>query len=479
MVRLAAVLALVTVCRLHINASWVGGRSTGSLRAPFDSKFCNIPRIPAAEFTQARYIEEFEGRSPFIITGGTAGWDAEGWNYGNFLNNDTLRKVRVTANSYGILDSDTTSLAAVVEHLFSPRDSEVRRSTKLRVDARAFLDPVLVSGFTPPLWASQREQDWDGPDARNFVQVWRREQVQYLRDISAIMAGNGLNLEDETPEDRYLVIGPSAGGDKPHVDVENVSFWNALIHGRKRWLFFLPAHLEIMRANKPAEVAEWSATHPYTQTSYAWHTYSYAKVSRGWTGSWWRGSDPSLRPFECFQQPGDVVYGPGGMMHTVLTVEDAIGITEQIVDQANFRGQINYQEFVGSGLLELGFCDSGVKDLRLQTVQQLRILSVKPNSMMLHEDEIADPRKRVVPKVQRAITVVSWLSYCAAVSKVRPNLFAEWEECQGLYERCGGFVSTVLNLRKGYTWYPEVKLIGSQASAKAGKRKTKRGRPDL
>ena len=443
--------------------SWVGPRRTGRLRAPFESSYCNIPRIPAADFTQARYLAEFEGRRPFIVTRATAGWDAESWDYHNFRKVEALREVRVNGDSYG-MGKEEVSLAAVVEHLFDPRDSEVRRSNKLRVDSRAFNIPTLASGFTPPSWASQRQEDWAGQEARNFVEVWRREQVQYLRNLSSIMSWSGPEIHDH-PQDRYLVIGPAAGGDKPHFDVENVSFWNALIHGRKRWVFLQPAHLDILLANVPAEVTEWSATHPYTQTAYAWHTYSYQKVSQGYTGSWWKGLDPSLRPLECFQEPGDVVYGPAGMMHTVLTIEDALGITEQIVDPKNYRGQINFLELVDSGLLELGFCNSAVKSVQLQTVRQLRLMSVSPNSMVLHEDEIASPRKRFITKHQRAMTVVTWLSYCAAVRKVRRGLWEQWSECQELYNTCGGFVSTELSFRKDYSWYPEFAKIRRRKGA--------------
>ena len=36
---------------------------------------CNIQRIPASEFTQRQFREQFEGRKPFILTGAMEGWE--------------------------------------------------------------------------------------------------------------------------------------------------------------------------------------------------------------------------------------------------------------------------------------------------------------------------------------------------------------------------------------------------------------------
>jgi len=53
---------------------------------------------------------------------------------------------------------------------------------------------------------------------------------------------------------------------------------------------------------------------------------------------------------------------------------------------------------------------------------------------------------------ERAYLVSTWLSSCAAVHAVRPDLWAEWSECAELFAECGEFVETELGFRDDYAW---------------------------
>ena len=81
-----------------------------------------------------------------------------------------------------------------------------------------------------------------------------------------------MQRQPTTAGERYYIIGPSGAGGVPHIDVDNQSFWNALVHGRKRWLLLSPSRLQQLIDEDPAAVAGW-----HDKTAHAWY-------SDGWAG---------------------------------------------------------------------------------------------------------------------------------------------------------------------------------------------------
>jgi hypothetical protein len=511
------------------------------LRKPLDTNVCNIPRIPASEFTTERYVKEFEGQpKPFILTGATKGWIAHGWTRRSFRKDEKLRAVRVRGSNYGLASPGAeinVSLSDIIEHVFNPKNDLEQRAVQMRVDAHAFLDSTLRGGFRDIQWAAHQFNEQgaraEGAGARNFVRLWRQvrcvticqhaawnhpcsalaccdccmvdvppaliqKQNEYMRNLSAVMQKprqiSGVKYD---MEDRYLIFGPSAAGGRPHLDVENVSFWNALVHGRKRWVFFAPVsivaqrdvwsthfllvnvsmawqgHLDALLQDEPTTVVTWMSTHPYVETALSWYVEWYEKVKYGWPWRGWFSRGPRFTLWECYQEPGDLVYGPGGMMHAVLSIKDGLGITEQIVDYTNFRGQVPWNKAKSLGLLQLGLCDSRIDVLRPQKAEQLAMLSTKPLDSRLHTTEIANPQLREVSKQDRVTMVATWLSYCAAVYHVRPDLWQSWDECKQLHDACGNFVRTELKVRPGWNIYPNFTL------EKRGRSQSRRHRGDL
>lgn len=50
----------------------------------------------------------------------------------------------------------------------------------------------------------------------------------------------------------------------------------------------------------------------------------------------------------------------------------------------------------------------------------------------------------------------AWLSSCASMHAVRPDLFNDWGECARLHDACGEFFERVLQFRTDYEWYPAI-----------------------
>ena len=47
-------------------------------------------------------------------------------------------------------------------------------------------------------------------------------------------------LAEERPDYRWIIIGPKGSGSSFHKDPNCTSAWNAVIHGKKKWIMFPP-----------------------------------------------------------------------------------------------------------------------------------------------------------------------------------------------------------------------------------------------
>ena len=456
-----------------------GGSAAADLpEALANNRFCNMQRIPAAEFTRERFIREFEGRQPFVLTGATDGWGALQWEM------ETLH-AQVALNAARMSQSGVpTSKAAAgftndLEVMFAPGEALAQRTKKLVVDGYALAWPGLRAGYSVPEFAVR-----DGH--QNFIAEWRSHAAEFA-DMIPVLQGRA---QDPGPpsvpvQDRYLITGPRGAGGFPHTDVSNQSFWNTLVHGRKRWFFLSAAHRERLLMHDPTTVASWSTVNT---TAYSWFTDGWAqKIAGGW-GS---GGGPAAAElagthwWECYQDPGDLVFGAGGMMHAVLSLDDTLSVSEQMLGPTDFRGSISFGRALSGGLIEAGWCDSSIESLQIQNLEQLLALgsliemaSFKGPMTSLNAAEIAEPSLRKVERIERVFLVVDWFASCSALWKVRRDLWEGWDECAALADSCEGFVGQGLGFRDEYDWYPEIRRRsgGSKGAENKGKRGKKKGK---
>lgn len=108
----------------------------------------------------------------------------------------------------------------------------------------------------------------------------------------------------------WIYIGPRHSTSNFHRDVAATSAWNALIGGRKLWLFFAPDRHAEMYHNDLDAFAECDAIDPLLR-----HT----------------------RPLYCIQEPGEVVFTPSLWWHQVYNLEPSIAVTENFVDDCNLH----------------------------------------------------------------------------------------------------------------------------------------------
>jgi hypothetical protein len=158
----------------------------------------------------------------------------------------------------------------------------------------------------------------------------------FADDLQQLLEPFGL-----VPDYRWLIIGPRKSGSTFHKDPNASSAWNALIRGRKAWIFYPPESVPpgvVIGSNSdqsseiatPASVMEWYID------CFAQHR-SRLRKSR----------NPSIRngdsrgPLCGIQEPGDVVFVPCGWWHQVLNLEDSVCVTHNFISPRNVQGALD------------------------------------------------------------------------------------------------------------------------------------------
>jgi histone arginine demethylase JMJD6 len=109
---------------------------------------------------------------------------------------------------------------------------------------------------------------------------------------------------------RWLYIGGKNSGSPMHQDIFDTCAWNAVLSGKKEWLFFAPNETENLYGGKVNGFDPDLEAHP-----------DYLNA-QGYT---------------CIQEPGDIMYTPGKWWHQVANLEPGMSITENYINASNVK----------------------------------------------------------------------------------------------------------------------------------------------
>ncbi|KAG2440826.1 hypothetical protein HXX76_003681 [Chlamydomonas incerta] len=258
-----------------------------------------VPRVAAggaaaggAAMSPAEFRQRFDGPGlPVLLQGLQDGWPAASWTLPALCEAFPAAAFKVTKPHGG---RALMTLPAYTDYMARQADEE----------PLYIFDPDFVEA---------------APGLRQLYDI----PAVFDQDYFGVLPGGG------RPHHRWLVLGPARAGASWHVDPSLTSAWNALLSGRKRWALYPP--------HSPPPGVPLSDDGEEARPSDA-----DGLTSLQWWLEVWPSLPPERRPIEFVQEPGEVVYIPGGWWHAVLNLETAVAVTQNFVCDANLPRVVAY-----------------------------------------------------------------------------------------------------------------------------------------
>jgi hypothetical protein len=132
--------------------------------------------------------------------------------------------------------------------------------------------------------------------------------------------------KEDRPSFRWMLMGPPRSGSTFHKDPNSTSAWNGLISGLKLWIMYPPD------CPPPAVYPSKDESEVTTPVSVLeWMLKFHKEVSRG-----------AVKPIQCLQRPGDLIFIPNGWWHQVLNIEECIAVTQNVVCDSNLTNVVKF-----------------------------------------------------------------------------------------------------------------------------------------
>ncbi|GLC36015.1 hypothetical protein PLESTB_000529500 [Pleodorina starrii] len=251
-----------------------------------------MDRVDAAAMSPGEFVRQYDRPGlPVLLGGLTDGWPVSAWS----------------------LPALSASFPSALFKVSKPHGGRALMTLP------AYVDYMARQADEEPLYVFDATFAESAPGMRKLYDVPHVFAQDYYSE-----------LQGARPHYRWLVLGPARSGASWHVDPALTSAWNALLSGRKRWALY-PPHVR-----PPGVVLDddgnGEEAHPADDclTSLQWFLEVYPALP------------PELRPIELLQNPGDVVFVPGGWWHCVLNLETSVAVTQNYVGEANLGRVVRY-----------------------------------------------------------------------------------------------------------------------------------------
>jgi hypothetical protein len=239
---------------------------------------CSIERRSPQDITPSKFEAEYRHKKPLVFSAGLLdGWKAQ----------SNWRKEAMM----GLYGNATAKMGSSAELVFSAGDDSVR--------------PVPLAA------AIERMSNDSG--LLMFDNQWLiRQAPEILGDFEPAPHFAGFspraNEADVTRQDggretwNMISLGGSGSGLPWHTHGET---WIATVYGRKAWFVYAPGDAGSTQRGSPLHDAS------------AWFVHTLPTLSE------------DERPYQCVQQPGEVVYLPAGWAHLTVNLDETIGAGAQ------------------------------------------------------------------------------------------------------------------------------------------------------
>ena len=125
------------------------------------------------------------------------------------------------------------------------------------------------------------------------------------------------NSKDSKIDLSCLYLAPKNGYSPMHQDIWGTSFWNALFEGKKIWLFYSEDQTEYLYGG---------SVNPFYPDLEKYPLFSQAKATM------W------------LQEPGELIFCPGNVWHTVLALEPCLALSENFINETDYQNVLHHFE---------------------------------------------------------------------------------------------------------------------------------------
>jgi len=215
-------------------------------------------------------------------------------------------------------------------------------------------------------------------------------KLQHDFELPAPIENIYLKMEDFPPgygPSRWFTYGSRGSGTRPHLDPIAADAWNYVARGYKWWVLF-PRGEEMNYGNlycaHDCSTEMWNADHWFAEVG----------VNAGFNE--YDGMNPYKRPVHVLQKPGEVLYIPNGMVHSVLNLDDTIAVAAHFASTQNLEMVWNTIVGLGSDKHWQQAYFSGILDRE----QRRFVRNVsgswppKPGDMYFYDGPFLQPKKR-------------------------------------------------------------------------------------
>eukprot|EP00929_Paragymnodinium_shiwhaense_P039595 TRINITY_DN20787_c0_g2_i1.p1 TRINITY_DN20787_c0_g2~~TRINITY_DN20787_c0_g2_i1.p1 ORF type:complete len:465 (-),score=106.49 TRINITY_DN20787_c0_g2_i1:78-1472(-) len=248
-----------------------------------------LPRVNRKDITPEQFFEEYcLPCKPCIIEGAMEHWPAmQKW-----MRPELLKRLRHTNLKVG----------------------EDDKGRKLRMKYKYFDDYLNNQKDDSPLYLFETRVDAD-PVSSTLLADYEVPDL-FPHDFFDLVN------PDSKPPYRWWSIGPKRSGTTVHTDPLGTAAWNAVTHGRKRWVLFEPGVSG--RIAKGKDVLDRKNE---DDEAIMYFDFLLPRL---------RAKHPEVRIYLADQGPGEVIFVPGDWWHGVLNLDDAVSCTQNYCGYDNF-----------------------------------------------------------------------------------------------------------------------------------------------
>jgi ribosomal protein L16 Arg81 hydroxylase len=239
---------------------------------------CSIERRSPQEITPSRFEAEYRHKKPLVFSSGLLdGWKAtSNWQKEKMI---------------GLYGNATAKMGSSAELVFSAGDDSVRPVPLAAAIERMSSDSGLLMFDNEWLIRQAPEILGDFEPAPHFAGFSpRAHEADVTRQDGGRDTWNMISL------------GGSGSGLPWHTHGET---WIATVYGRKAWFVYAPGDAGSRQRGSPLHDAS------------TWFAHTLPTLSE------------AERPYQCVQQPGEVVYLPAGWAHLTVNLDETIGAGAQ------------------------------------------------------------------------------------------------------------------------------------------------------